>query len=233
MRRYGLAAGLLAGLVVANAASADRGGATYKTPEECFQAAKKATAKGDWKAFVNCLSPKMVDQATAMMVIIGAMSQDIMPTGPGGADKFKDVKEPLAKVMAKHGLTMDVMKKMADDKVFPSPKGPPAPDFMTKITGAVKEKDRPAFLADVLGVIAPLMAKDNSGKTTDFLANHELKDVKVDGDKAQGKVVTVKDGTEQPNPEPVMFERVDGSWRMFMPFGGGKETKPPEKPSPK
>ncbi len=237
MRSYDVAVGLMVGLLTAGSASADRGSAAYKTPEQCFQAAQKATAQGDWKTFVGCLSPETLDRSTAMMIMMGAMSQDIIPAGAGtaGKDHFKEVKEPLAKVLAKHGITTDVLKKMADDKVFPDFKnGPPQPDFMAKIAAAVKQKDRPAFLADVMGTVSPLLAKDNPDKTSDFLANKELKDLKVDGDKAEGMMVTVKDGTEQPNPQPIMFLRMEGSWRILMPImGGGKATKPPEKPNPK
>jgi hypothetical protein len=233
MRWQLIAAGLLSvwlGLT-GSAGAGDKGAKQpdFPTPEAVFTFAQKASAKGDWKTFVNCLAPETLDHLTAFSVMTAAVVEDvIVPSGPFPKE-IKEKKAELTKVFAKYGLKTDALKKLADDKVLIEIKGPP-PDqeTMNKIAAAVKSADRVAFVAEVMTVIAPVIAATTPNKSFDPFLDKKLKDVKVDGEKATGKLVEVKDGVEQPNPQPIMFRQIKGNWQIIMPMGGAAKKVEPK-----
>ncbi len=77
---------------------------------------------------------------------------------------------------------------------------------------AAKVKDKPGFMAD-FAAMAEKKGKQG-GMLTSSQAEGVLKDVKITGETAKGKVVTTKDGKEI--TDTIEFRKVDGRWLIHM-----------------
>ncbi|MEX2186435.1 MAG: hypothetical protein WD875_06565 [Pirellulales bacterium] len=163
------------------------------TPEATFEAAKAAEEKGDWHAFVACVTPEGQEEGAMGMVLMAGFSSSA------------DVKAALEK----HGLTEEWGKKVGEDESIKDPEA-----AMKKMLEPVK--DHAAFLADVLTALAK--EKDSGFKGPDF-RNSTLKDVKIDGDTATATREFEEKGTKE--TQAITFKKVDGNWRMEMPKPGG------------
>jgi hypothetical protein len=128
--------------------------------------------------------------------------------GKGKENMFK----PLDEALAKHGVTDEVLQQLEEDL---KGKGvdPKDPDALTKIMKKViaPVKDRRAFLADLMAA----MEKLPGGMKKQDLGAAELKDLKVEDDRATGVLVSTEGGAEQRTA--VVFRRQGGGWRMEMP----------------
>jgi hypothetical protein len=164
--------------------TATGGTAGHKTPQEVFDAAKTAIMKDDLKTFVDCLAPESIE------TMAGAMACTQLP--------------PKRELLAKHGLTDEIIKKL------PKMKGVPSAEDQEKIFKAwsVPIKDKAAFLVEVFA--ARLKEEKNKMKE---LGSTALKDLKIDGDKATGKIVGLPGGKE----EPVEFKKMSGGgWKVVL-----------------
>jgi hypothetical protein len=214
MTKHRVVGGLV--LLVALGTALAGGRTTYRTPQEAFDAAKKAIEREDWKGFCATLTDDSRDTLAGGMVMMPLMLKGFVKLAP--EDKQKEILaklKPLEEVMAKHGLTEEALAKMKDAK--PAGKGPEA------IMQAFKQllapvKDRSAFVADMIAAMKKLDPKQ--AKQGPLAADAELKDVKIDGDTAKGVIVTKKDGQEK--RDPVAFRRIDGSWKIDLPLDLGK-----------
>src|SRR5262245_36995692 len=93
-------------LMAALSAAVAGGGATYRTPEEVFDAAKKAMAKEDWKGFCATLTDDSRDVLAGGLAMMPLMAKGFAKFA--GEDKEKEILakiKPLTDVLAKHGLT--------------------------------------------------------------------------------------------------------------------------------
>lgn len=209
--------------------------AAYDSPQAVFEAAKAATAEKDWKTFAGCLTEESRDVFAGGLVMMTGMIKafSVGFAGPEGAEEAKAKIKPLDDVLAKHGLTEEVMKKA-------EPKQPPGggdPEAMTKALRAMAAPidDRTAFIADVFAAFEKI--GDSPADEMDMLANATLADVEIDGETATGTVIQRQNGQEK--KEPIEFRKVDGSWRIhltaeeFMQGGGpGPGGPPPDFPPP-
>src|SRR5206468_3944962 len=95
-------------------------------------------------------------------------------------DKGKDTIKAMDDAMNKHGLTEEYLKTVEKDN--PGKKGTPQEerDMLRKLVAPVKDKS--AFIADIM------TALKKSGDKDSFSIGTDLKDVKIDGDKATGTV---------------------------------------------
>ena len=192
MSKHALAGGLLFLAAVGTALAGDRR-TTYRTPQEAFDAAKKAIEREDWKGFCATLTDDSRDTLAGGMLMMPLMLKGFAKLAP--ADKQKEILaklKPLEEVMAKHGLTEEALAKMKDAK--PAGKGPEA------IKQAFKQllapvKDRSAFVADMIAAMKKIDPKQ--AKQGPLPADAELKDVKIDGDTAKGVIVTKKGGASK------------------------------------
>ena len=159
-----------------------------KSPEDVFAKFKKATEKNDYKGAFNCLEKSTQNVLVASMVMVS----EFMVIGDGDAAK------KMEEVMKKHkldDLDETEMEKFKDDQKA-------AMEFI-----AAKVKDKSQFFEDVMKVAASAKkAGDNS-----FAIKGELKDVKIDGDEATGKIVMEGD-----REEPIKFVKVGGRWLIKM-----------------
>src|SRR5262249_21311897 len=127
----------------------------YRTPQEGFDAAKKALQREDWKGVCGTITDNSLDSFIGQLILMPLMYKRIVNTVP--EDRQKEIlakfqKEILAKlkpmeeVMARHGLTEGAIAKMKDDK--PGGKGLEVlAQRARKLVALIK--DRPAFVADM------------------------------------------------------------------------------------
>ncbi len=197
----------------------------FKSPEEVFQAAQQATAKSDWKTFISFLAPESQNHFAGMMLVLGAVSKDVVEAPPELAPtaELKRVKDQIDKIFLTHGLSDETLKKMAADNEFPSLKKAPGPEGLSKLASRVK--DPAGFAGEMMVILAPVLGKHSLHKEADFLADVSLKGVVIEGGKARGQMVKSVNGKEQFSL-PIMFRRISGSWHMIIGTGETVERKP-------
>ncbi|MDB4534256.1 hypothetical protein N9242_05230 [Vicingaceae bacterium] len=174
------------------------GGAKFSTPEKAFEAFNDAGENENWKKLMSCVSEESVDEMAGGMVFMGAMSA-AMSEMPGGDEKTKAAAKEIGDLLKKHGVA-DM--KMDDMK----PGSAPDPAALTK---GIKNKK--AFVIDMMNAMAKLGEGGPGKKMSDAFGGAKLSDVKIDGDKATGKVVD-KEGDES----PMNFVKEDGGWKIDM-----------------
>jgi hypothetical protein len=226
MTKHRVVGGLVLFVALGTALAGGRG-TTYRTPQEAFDAAKKAIAREDWKGFCATLTDDSRDVLAGGMVMVPLMIKGFAKLAP--EDKQKELLaklKPLEDVMAKHGLTEEALAKMPKDEK-PGGKGPEAiKQAFKKLLAPVK--DRSAFVADMIAAMKKMDPKQ--AKEGPLPADAELKDVKIEGDTAKGMIVTKKGGQEK--RAPIDFRRIDGSWKIDLPLdwkglGKGRPEDPP------
>jgi hypothetical protein len=171
----------------------------YKTPQEVFAAYHAARKKRDYKTMVTCLSPEAQKELAADLAIAGVERRGGTPRDIDDSKRLGKVGS-LAEVLVKHGLTVTATK---DIKAGLNPKE------TEKARKAVLAliKDPAAFIVDYLRV-ADLGSLSGQGE----LLTPKLTNVKIDGDRATGTVLTDDRGREQKSF--MGFVRVRGSWRI-------------------
>jgi hypothetical protein len=201
---------LILALAVTAAADTDKE-KVYKTPQAVFEAAKTAAKKKDMRTFVGCLTPDSQKLFTGQLVLAGVLTKAFAGLDPSG--KLKEVVKPIDDLMAKHGLTEEALKKFKPSK---------DPKETGKAMRAMADliKDRTGFCVEIAALFEKSMPK--KGKAA--FENEELKDVKIDGDKAKGVLVS-KDG-EKERKVPIDFAKIGGGWKLVMP-------EAPIRPGPK
>jgi len=208
--------------------------ATYKTPEECFDAVVTAIGKRDAYLLIGAVTPKMQKEMAADLASQGvrmrAMAAGKTPRplekdSKDGKDKDdKDKARPdekLAKeykpffdVMDRHGLTEKALKDVEAKDFGLTPKGRQE---------VLKLLDDPAtFAADFMDAQGKA---DPRPKDKDKDApKPKLVDLKVEGDKATAAVVL----GDSKRKEAVAFEKVGGGWRIDPEPNRGKKAEGPK-----
>jgi hypothetical protein len=125
---------------------------------------------------------------------------------PGGGDKMKGASE----ILARHGAKVDAsaMTGLGADPTKSNPQ-----EAMKKLTADVK--DKAACLAELMAWFeknGDANTKNSMG--SEQISNSTLSDVKIEGDRATGKVTMKKDGKDQ--TQDVQFQKIDGKWYADM-----------------
>ncbi len=178
---------------------------TYDSPQAAFDAATAAATKEDWGTFMSCLTDDSQDKFT-FGVAFGAM----FVKGFAGMDKEKgkDVAKAIVDAIAKHGVTEAHLDQLANDRANKKLAPPEERDLVRKLVQPIN--DKAGFVADMLAA----MKKAGNKQSTEAMGG-DLKDVKVEGDKAAGTVVRKKGGKD--TQEPIEFRKVDGGWKIELP----------------
>jgi len=179
----------------------------YKTPQDVFKAAKEAAKKGDAKALYATITPESGERMLGQMVVLGITFKAFASLDKTG--KAAEQLKPFFDTMEKHGLDEAALKKMK--KLDPND----SPEEQTKAMRKMVEpvKDKAAFFSDIMGVFKKMNPK---GGGIESLAQGNLEDVKIEGNKAKGTIVGKKGDKEK--RDPIEFERVRGSWLMVIPM---------------
>ncbi len=198
-------------------AAAQKNDTVYKSPQEVFDAMKQAAKKNDMLAFTRCLDDDIVD-LQALTFTVGALMHSGEMIIAANTEQNRAAQKKLLELMAQHGLTQEVWKKLNADRAFGekigNPRANPRDPVFQKFFEAVK--DRPAYL-----IALKNFANENKwgpGPDPDLgkdFENLHLADVKVNGEKATGIVVGKEEGQEE--KRPIEFRRINGSWKIRFP----------------
>jgi hypothetical protein len=212
-------AGLLGG-----GASAGGDKKVYKNPQEVFDAAKKALQQDDIKTFAACLTEDSRDGLAGGLLLVGFFMKGF--TEKFGKEEDKEKLKKLDAVLARHGITEDFIKTLPKPELKAPDQKPDRAEtlkMVRKILAPVKDRD--AFLADMLSLM-PKDGKRKGGLLDKLGPNPVLANVKIEGEKAKGEIVGMKDGMEV--RESVEFRKEAGSWKIDLPLDlGGKGPKGP------
>jgi len=190
----------------------------YKTPQEVFDASVEAEAKDDFKTMVAVLAPVAQKEMAAQFAAeFAAERAELKEKKDKESAEMAKFFGPIFSVLDKHGLTEKAtpkeVKKTKDAKEYVAAK--------KAALGVIK--DPTAFLVEMAAALHKISPNE---KTKD-----KLTEVKIDGDKASGVVVTTyEDKKKKDKKDPVRFVRIDGSWRIipsmaFEADGGTKDKK--------
>ena len=183
----------------------------HASPRAVFDAAVKASKKKDYKAFCLLLTPK---SQTKLVDRLAGMGMPLESFSDGDVDpKQKDKLAAFDKIMAKHGLTKDVMGRL---KQTDDPKDIEANDKTIDAT----VKDKPAFVNDMFR----WFEEANPGKGgPGSMEGITLKDAKIVGDKATGTIMVKVDGEEA--EQPIAFAKTKRGWLIVLPEQKAKDKK--------
>lgn len=190
----------------------------YDSPNAVFDAAKEAGKKKDFVTLCGCMTPDSHDVMAGTMIMAGGMMKAFggMAAGFGGlagADpeakkKLEETQAKLAeidKVMEKHGVTEEAMKKINPMQ------GPPENPLAAFKEMAAPIKNKPAFIGEMMQVMDTLNDGDpGGGRSPSEMFEGTLEEVKIDGDKATAVIVST--GKDKDRRDEVVFAKVDGGW---------------------
>jgi hypothetical protein len=219
-RTIAAAALLLAALAVTAGAQKDKDekkAKLYKTPQEVFDAAEAAEAKKDSKTMAACLAPASQKEFAALLAVIAVEKRRAAKDEKDEKKREALAKEakPANEILDKHGLTEKATK---DVRFADTPKE--NKQVRKTLDELIKKPE--AFLAEMLAV-SDFLGGDKDKKS-------KLTDVKIDGDKATGTVVTEGKDKGKERKEPVGFVKINGGWRILLSSeGDGKESKDKDK----
>jgi hypothetical protein len=134
--------------------------------------------------------------------------------GPKGKEILAKLK-PLDDVLAGYGLSETALNNMLAAQADT--------DSKDAIKLSVKRllapiKDRCAFIADMYNALKNV--NENKAQQGPIGVNAELQDVKIEGDKARGQIVTRRN--EKVTRTPIEFRKAAGGWRIELPLDAGK-----------
>jgi hypothetical protein len=200
-RRRLLISAVLAVVMVLPACNRGKG-KTYDSPQAVFDAMVAASAKEDWPGMMNCLTDESQDKLTFAVAFMGSLMKQF-----AGFDKDKgaEAAKAIDEAFKKHGMSEAQLAHLGKDM---------SPDIQSMRKVIEPIKDKPGFVADVLGALKKLGNKE--GTPQQFSGT--LTDLKVNGDKATGTVVRNVAGKE--TKEPVEFKKVGSGWKIEMPDKG-------------
>jgi hypothetical protein len=160
------------------------------TPQGTFDKMKSMGKTNDMGAMLKYLTPESQNLIVGGRAYGPAMMANMAKASGKGDPKIEAV-------LKKHGIDIGNLPKM-------SGKGDTSKAIKT-LGAAIK--DKPGFLAD-MEKLNPKKGKQSS--MADQMANSTLKDVKITGNTAEGKIVVKKDGKE--TTQPIHFKLVGGEW---------------------
>lgn len=218
--RIFVAMAVIAGLfVVAFFTIGPPGEKVYASPQEAFNAAKKASSKDDVKAFCQCITNGSRDIHTAIgVVLLFDVRQKIQKAGEEGKSQTRAIDE----LFAKHRLSGDFLAGMQGklDLLFEEKAGP---DVKLEVANALllPVRDKDAFAADLHRSLEKF-TKRSPLAMIEVFREASLSDVKTDGATAQGKM-TVEGGRGM----PISFRKQGEGWRIDLIASESRPQMPP------
>ncbi len=167
-------------------------GGPHASPQATFQTCQSASARKDWKAALDCLTPQTRDNVVGGLLVAVA-SASVM-------------NEDAAAVLEKHGIDRNQLMGDFLAGAFAN-LGKPGDALGEGVRRCVdKIVDKPAFAGDASQWIEQhsQQAVDPFGKAREA----ELSDVRIEGDTASGTVSVPVVGNER----SLRFKKIDGRW---------------------
>lgn len=194
------------------------GGGGHASPEAVAAAAKSAIDKKDMGAFYDCLTVESQNVLAGTAVMVGSMMKLMAGMGALGGPEAQAAQQEtaeMAAVLEKHGLTDETLKN-----VGPNPAMMNDPAAIGALADAVKDKR--ALVHDVFTVLDK-MREGDSDLGSQFTG--ELKDLKIEGDRATAKLLTPR------GEEELDFHKTADGWRLHIDLNkinrGASPTAPP------
>lgn len=180
------------------------------SPEAAFSNFKSAVGNNDWKTATQQMTVESQDGLASMMLMVAPFSMMMDPENAEAKQKSFEA------LLAKHGIEEPKTDENAENKSAdaapqnPTDAGKDMKDMLANV------KDKPALIGDLMAWVD----KNSKGgdKMMVGIETSELKDVKIDGQKATGTLVMTKDG--ETSNEPIEFRQVDGKWYIHLPMEG-------------
>jgi hypothetical protein len=173
------------------------------TPQEVFNAAERARQKGDFKAYLDCLSPQTQRAMAAGLALPCVRVRAPWKRLKGSEDReFQALAERYAslfRLLDKHGLTEEASKAALEART----------DGEARKALAALIEDPEAFLVELSA--HEVLAGEVKGVLQETKSVAKLTGVKIDGDKAVGVIVH--------NGVIINFVKINGSWRIIPPLG--------------
>lgn len=179
----------------------DGGGAGgAKSPDDAFKAWTEAAGKEDFKAFASHMTK---DSQSAMAgYLLMELTNDLRVN-----QNDNNRVEAITGLLKRHGLTQEAVEKKEEKVSEAENNKGVAKEF---IALGQMAKDRTAFLDDTLKTLKKLAPLEKN--PLEDLSTGKLKDVKVDGDTATGKVTASVGGAEK--TDVANFRKEDGAWKV-------------------
>lgn len=197
------------------------GGGGHASPESVAAAAKKAIDEKDMGAFYDCLTVESQNVLAGTAVMVGSMMKLMAGMGAlGGPEVQAEAQQDAAEMTAileKHGVTEESLKGAS-----PNPAMMGDPQAISGLADAVQDKR--ALVHDVFTLLDKLREGD-SDMGSQFTG--ELKDLKIDGDRATAKLMTPR------GEEELDFHKTADGWKLHIDMGKigrGAAAAPPAEP---
>lgn len=175
----------------------------YATPEACFAAMQAAVQNKDIAAVCDCMTDDSQTALTGILIVAGGMLR-AATADRSQTDDAQDAAAAISQVMAKHGATDAALASLA-----PPPGTEGEPDSLRKLAGVVL--DRKAFIADIYAAMEQAGLDARFSDQLQEQVSGQLKDVKIEGDRANAMVVTATGDV------PIQFRRMGGSgWKLHV-----------------
>jgi hypothetical protein len=178
--------------------------ADFSSPEATLATAKAAAADNDYRTFAACFTPAGQETIAAGFVMIGGMMQFMMAQDEKNPDKGKASAAKINKVLEDHGVAEGSLPKitldMSADKESQNKE-------LRKLSEPVK--DKPAFIADFIGVMQEVGDKPDARIIE---SNAALKDLDIEGDTAKGTLVQTRETKE--STTPIVFKKIGQDWKI-------------------
>jgi len=189
----------------------------YLSPQEVVEGAKKASRKGDMRAWCQCLTEGSRDRLAAESVVTMLAIQQAF--AKGSKERAAQARE-LQQIAERHGLKEDFLAKMhenarvlVDDQASVEEKL----EFSRALLAPVRNRN--AFAADMYKEIQKITGKEGP---MDLWKDASLSDVRITGETAKGTMSFDGGGTTT-----LTFRRQGESWRIDL---IAMEKRPPAPP---
>jgi hypothetical protein len=176
----------------------------FSSPEATLATAKAAAADKDYRTFAACFTPEGQETMAAGFVMIGGMMQFMMEKDEDNPEKGKASAAKIKQVLESHGVTEGNRPKITLDM---NADRESQNKELRKLSEPVK--DKPAFIAEFLGVLSEVGDKPDARILE---SNAALKDLKIEGDTASGTLVQTRETKE--STTPIVFRKVGQDWKI-------------------
>lgn len=182
-------------------------GPAYESPQAVFSAAKTAVVNKDPLTFCHCITEESQQVVAGAMVMMGGMMKMMSGMaslgGPEAVAQAEKQFGPINAVLEKHGVTEDKLKQVTQ-----SAQQAPNPESLKSVADLVS--DKPMFIAEMIGAMENMSDGPSFAEKLGEEYSGELKDVKIDGDKAAGLL----EGTS--GTQSIEFRKTASGWRIHL-----------------
>ena len=225
-RKVGISAAMVLSVAVVTTAVASWP-KRYDSPEQAFAAAMRALDEQDWESFSSCLTSESIDEWNAVMVLFGSLLETRLE-GQDPAAALGRIEDRLSEEQL--NAILEVVAKLqramihVDRAALRKRRGNLLPAAIAALaTGSFEIDDQTRELSQLVNDPREFLSKAMEAWSVIYRYPQLLTidDVRVDRDTARA-VMILGDGQHR----AIDFKRIDGSWRVGLPFLVGDRRMP-------